>query len=179
MPKKPVVKKSATKTVVAKKTAVKKTAKKSVPVQPVVAKITFAQAVKDYWSGYVDFRGLTSRRGFWLAFLFCWIVGMIGGVLGGIIDAGLALAMFLPSMALGVRRYHDAGFSGWWYVLLALVQSVLAVYTFSHIDVAANTLGVQQMHNIWPYLAAEFILGCVNVVILLLPSKVADNKYRK
>lgn len=101
---------------------------------------------------------------------------MIGGAFGGFIDVALALSMFLPSMALGVRRYHDAGFSGWWYVLLGLGQSVLWLYVLAGF---ANEPSIQQVYNTWPLLTAEFVLWCVNMVILLLPSKITDNKYRK
>ncbi|WP_245993776.1 DUF805 domain-containing protein [Nocardioides immobilis] len=31
---------------------------------------------------------------------------------------GLVLALFLPSLALTVRRIHDTGKSGWWALIL-------------------------------------------------------------
>lgn len=39
------------------------------------------------------------------------------------IEKLLALALFLPSLAVGVRRLHDVDRSGWW-TLLALVPVV-------------------------------------------------------
>ena len=46
---------------------------------------------------------------------------MLGG--SGILGALLAIGLFLPSLAVTVRRLHDTDRSGWW-VLIAFVPSV-------------------------------------------------------
>lgn len=45
---------------------------------------------------------------------------MIAAVVTGIATLGLAL----PSFALTVRRFHDAGFSGWIVVALSVLQAI-------------------------------------------------------
>lgn len=35
-----------------------------------------------------------------------------------------ALAALIPSLAVGVRRFHDRGASGWWYVMLMILSVI-------------------------------------------------------
>ncbi len=62
------------------------------------------------------------------------------GALGGI----YSLAVLIPSLAVGVRRLHDTGRSGWW-LLIALIPLigfiVLLVFMVSDSDSAANEYG--------------------------------------
>ena len=37
-------------------------------------KVTFGQAWKDFWKGYVDFKGISTRAGFWWAMLDYFII---------------------------------------------------------------------------------------------------------
>ena len=106
---------------------------------------------------YADFSGRASRAEFWWFFLFIMvsvfamymvlIVTMVGaaagasgappsaGLLGaiGIVGIGMLLlwlAMFIPMLAVQVRRLHDTGRSGWWlggYWLLYLVYLAMLV----------------------------------------------------
>ncbi|MBX7457880.1 DUF805 domain-containing protein [Qipengyuania sp. 1NDH17] len=88
---------------------------------------------------YFDFSGRSRRMEYWMFFLFTMIVF---GVLGTVMIAGLgadetglfsgaagllfmivAAALFIPSLAVQVRRFHDQDKSGWM-VLLAFVPFV-------------------------------------------------------
>ena len=60
--------------------------------------------------------------------LFYFLLSMAAGVIGvamhgQVIGALVGLALFLPSLALQVRRLHDTDRSGWW-VLIGLVPLV-------------------------------------------------------
>jgi len=56
------------------------------------------------------------------------IVGFIGGFLGFPFLVGiLCLALLVPSLAVGVRRLHDVGKSGWW-LLVNLVPLLGPLY---------------------------------------------------
>ena len=57
------------------------------------------------------------------------------GLLGGL----WAIATLIPTVALSVRRLHDRGMSGWWY--LAFVVMALAV-TFSNVPLGGFTMAV-------------------------------------
>lgn len=87
-------------------------------------------AVKEYFinvlkNHYVDFNGRASRKQYWMFVLFYFIlslvVGIIGSILGDtvnkILTVLLTLALFLPSLSIGVRRLHDTDRSGWWYLI--------------------------------------------------------------
>ncbi|MBE2179478.1 MAG: DUF805 domain-containing protein [Chthoniobacterales bacterium] len=86
----------------------------------------------DAWKNYVNFQGRARRKAYWMFVLFNIIVAIIlsiidnvigtGGLLGGI----YSLAVLLPGIALGVRRLHDIGKSGWW-LLIALVPLIGAI----------------------------------------------------
>lgn len=51
-------------------------------------KVTFLEAVKDYWKGYFDFRGRSKRSGYWWAVLFRSLVYLVLGLIGLIGVAG-------------------------------------------------------------------------------------------
>lgn len=73
----------------------------------------------DAWKNYVNFNGRARRTAYWMFVLFniiaAIIVGVIDGILGtgGLLGSLYGLAVFLPWLALGVRRLHDTGKSGW------------------------------------------------------------------
>ena len=79
---------------------------------------------------YTDFRGRATRKQFWLYVLWNFLIVFIFGVLGAfdntfstvctVLYYVYSLAVFLPSLAMSVRRLHDIDFSGWW-VLLGLI----------------------------------------------------------
>lgn len=70
------------------------------------------------WKKYADFNGRARRQEYWMFVLFnviiifvlC-LIPFIGWFFLGI----YALAIFLPSLAVAVRRLHDIGKSGAWY----------------------------------------------------------------
>lgn len=86
---------------------------------------------------YADFNGRSRRKEYWMFALFhilaivaLTIVAVIGGMIGGgdgkmgplgivgLVVLGLfALAMIVPTIAVSVRRFHDLGKSGWFYLL--------------------------------------------------------------
>ncbi len=93
---------------------------------------------------YADFSGRSRRKEYWMFFLFNMIVlfglAIVGGILGAFtpsatgemgLGGGLviglfglyALAIFIPSLAVQVRRFHDQDKSGW-FVLLGFIPYV-------------------------------------------------------
>ena len=64
--------------------------------------------------------------------LINWVISMVLNIIGGLIHFTLlgsiySLAVLVPTLGVGVRRLHDMGKSGWWY-LIALVPIVGAIY---------------------------------------------------
>ena len=63
---------------------------------------------------YADFNGRASRPEFWWFVLACFIVNVLmGAIFRGWISSIISLALLVPSIAVGARRLHDIGKSGW------------------------------------------------------------------
>lgn len=83
----------------------------------------------DAWKNYVNFQGRARRKAYWMFVLFNIIVAVVLGIIDNVIGTGgllggiYSLAVLLPGIALGVRRLHDIGKSGWW-LLIALVPLI-------------------------------------------------------
>ena len=88
-----------------------------------------------YWkvltTRYAQFSGRAGRREFWLFMLVHFILIVITSILdrlllgdfssnsGGPINGIYSLATIVPALALGARRLHDVGRTGWWQALVA------------------------------------------------------------
>lgn len=86
---------------------------------------------------YSVFSGRAHRKEYWMFILFNVIVGFCLGILEGLLglasngDQGVLgliynLAVFIPGLAVGVRRMHDIDRSGWW-ILFPIVNLVFAI----------------------------------------------------
>ena len=91
---------------------------------------------------YTDFNGRARRKEYWMFVLFNLIFSMVWGFICGF--AGFpemgqlyTLAIIIPSIAVGVRRMHDVGKSGW-FILIPVYSFILAV---SKGDEAENEYG--------------------------------------
>ncbi|MGX5377882.1 DUF805 domain-containing protein [Ligilactobacillus sp. LYQ135] len=92
--------------------------------------VTFKQAWKDFWKGYFDFKGISTRVGFWWGVLIFAITLLAFNMINGaIIMVILALdkavytslllvavisniakwVIFIPLLALATRRLRDVG----------------------------------------------------------------------
>jgi len=84
---------------------------------------------------YADFNGRARRKEYWMFALFNAIAtGIVMGIDFGIglsfVLYGLyTLAMIIPSIAVGVRRMHDLGKSGWM-LLVTLIPFIGGIWLF-------------------------------------------------
>ncbi len=100
----------------------------------------------DAWKNYVNFNGRARRKAYWMFVLFNIIAAVILSIVDGIIGTGgllgglYALAVFIPGLALLVRRLHDIGKSGWW-ALIGLVPliGVIVIIVFACMDSQPGT----------------------------------------
>ena len=92
--------------------------------------LTFGDAIKTCFNKYATFEGRASRAEYWWWVLFNFLVGLVTfvPVLGWIIT----IALLIPSIAVGVRRLHDIGKSGLYYLLclIPLVGSIILLVLF-------------------------------------------------
>ena len=78
----------------------------------------FVQAIKSCLGQYATFSGRAKRSEFWWVFLFQVLVMVAASMLGDVINGIASLALLLPALAVGARRLHDIGRTGWWQLLL-------------------------------------------------------------
>ena len=83
-----------------------------------------------------NYKGRARRKEYWYYILIASIIILIGFTLDGILDtpdtlSGLAgFILFFPSLAVTIRRLHDIGRSGWWYLISAipLIGSLILLF---------------------------------------------------
>lgn len=75
---------------------------------------------------YATFSGRARRQEYWMYFLIYFLISVVLMLVDGILHGGdlqsgtgllsglFALGTLLPGIAVGVRRLHDTGRSGWW-----------------------------------------------------------------
>src|SRR5665213_745293 len=106
------------------------------------AVMSFMQAITSGFKRYVDFQGRSSRSEYWWWFLFSALINFALGFIQGLIEAlsggpnaasmlfsvlstVATLALFLPTIAVAVRRLHDTNRSGWWYLIAFTIVGII------------------------------------------------------
>ena len=84
------------------------------------------QAVKSGFRHYAVFSGRASRSEYWWFVLFLVVVFMFFRFLIGPLFVTIIDAVFIvPYIAIGSRRLHDRGWSGWWIAPIAFNNIIL------------------------------------------------------
>lgn len=79
---------------------------------------------------YAQFNGRARRSEYWYFVLFNIIISIAVGAVAAltgieILSSLYSLAILIPSIAVGVRRMHDVGKSGW-FILIPIYNLILA-----------------------------------------------------
>lgn len=99
---------------------------------------------------YANFSGRARRKEYWFFVLMQFIILMIAMILDSILFSGpsffysvVALGLFIPSLAAGVRRMHDTGRSGWLLLisLIPLVGLLVIFWLASETEFKVNKWG--------------------------------------
>ena len=80
------------------------------------------QAVSSVLSQYATFTGRARRSEYWFWVLATFIVSIVTTIIDEVVGVPVvggvfALATIVPNLAVGARRLHDTGRSGWWQLL--------------------------------------------------------------
>lgn len=100
---------------------------------------------------YAVFEGRATRSEYWYFALFNLLISVAIGIIESSLLKGsslfgslYSLALLVPSLAVGARRLHDIGKSGWW-MLIALIPIVgwiiLIVWYATDTQLASNEYG--------------------------------------
>jgi len=120
---------------------------------------------------YATFQGRARRKEYWSFVLFATLALILAALVGFAVDAALGnfdpysdgpvailvtvalaiLAGFLPGLAVTIRRFHDVGMSGWFYLLFF----VLSFFTIGGVIILVITLiPSQKRENRWGLIPA-------------------------
>lgn len=134
------------------------------------------EAYKLLFTNYINFGGKSSRAEYWWVYLINLIIGIVlfmlsivlftailkdlsgailGVVIGYFLDSIYGLIILIPSIALAVRRYRDAGVSPWWLLVLS-IASIILIF-MSHLSMIFYFIGI--------------LISLISLVITILPSK--------
>jgi uncharacterized membrane protein YhaH (DUF805 family) len=103
----------------------------------------FMNAVKTCFNKYTEFKGRAARPEFWWFALFYAIVMIVAGMFGMLLQGLVWLGIVLPMLAVGTRRLHDMGKSGWFQLLwlLPVIGWGILIYWLAQPTVPANEYG--------------------------------------
>lgn len=145
-------------------------------------------------SRYADFNGRSSRAEYWQFWAFQFVIGLVLGIVGGrsplaLLSVVFSLAMFMPNLAVTVRRFHDTNRTGWWTLFPSAVAAVMTVIAIMVIgsEVFANKANggpssfAEFGKTVGPMLALVVIptllAALVTFVFLVLPGTQGSNRF--
>jgi len=105
---------------------------------------------------FAEFNGRSRRKEYWMFFLFSILVGIAASAIdiavfgfsfedNGPVNGLASLVLLIPSLAVSVRRLHDTGRSGWWFLLIFAViigWIVLLIFFVSDGESGTNQYGL-------------------------------------
>lgn len=115
------------------------------PYQPQAKpSVGFVDAIKLFFSNYTNFSGRSRRSEYWYASLFNFLVSLVLSFIPiPYLSSIWSLAVLIPGISLCVRRLHDVGKSGWWYLFnfLPIAGQIVLLVKFCTDSTPANQWG--------------------------------------
>jgi uncharacterized membrane protein YhaH (DUF805 family) len=147
----------------------------------------FGHAVATCFRKYVTFSGRARRPEYWWFMLFVVLCSFAASIVDAIVfgvgtdeEPGLevfgpivSLVTFLPLLAVGWRRMHDTGKSGW-YLLLPMILSLAIVVVLALVVIGLNSAAQTGSDAVWNVagsgvgLAVMVIGGLAELVLTVL-----------
>lgn len=104
-------------------------------------------------SAYAQFSGRASRSEYWwfalgfllIVFVAAFVDGLVGT--GGVLSLVAILGLMIPQLAVGVRRLHDTGKSGWYWLIniIPIASIVMLIWLAASGDKGPNKYGPPSM----------------------------------
>ena len=96
--------------------------------------MNFAKSIEICFKKFATFDGRARKSEFWWFQLFCLIVELTGiifdhlmGYESGFFELVAYVIVLLPGLAVGARRLHDTGRSGWWQLLYLTIIGIIVL----------------------------------------------------
>ena len=92
--------------------------------------MNFTQAISTGFQKYINFSDRAPRSDYWFWTLFAILVSIATGAIDYLVFPTLdysplnslaGLALFLPGIAVSIRRLHDLDRTGWWLLLILTI----------------------------------------------------------
>jgi uncharacterized membrane protein YhaH (DUF805 family) len=105
--------------------------------------MSFQDAIKKCFTHYAGFRGRAARSEYWYWVLFVVLASIGLSMVSQDLASIFSLAILLPGFAVGARRLHDIGKSGWWQLLslVPLLGWAVLIYWAVQPSEGDNTFG--------------------------------------
>lgn len=133
---------------------------------------------------YAVFAGRARRKEYWMFTLLTFVAGLVCAIIDAILDPAsvdrgfgaasvlLMLAIFVPAIAVSVRRLHDIDRSGWW-LLVALIPfaGVIVLFVFAVLEGTSgeNAYGPDPKSSVPTARVAQKGAGLIAAVIAITP----------
>lgn len=100
----------------------------------------FQDAIRSGFRNYVTFAGRASRSEYWYWALFALLVEIVASIIDhsmfpfastGPIEGITSLLLFLPGLAVGIRRLHDIDRTGWWWLIAFTVIGIILLIVWA------------------------------------------------
>ena len=105
--------------------------------------MNFIEAVKSVFTHYADFKGRARRSEYWWFTLFNIIASSIVSAVIPDFAWIWSLVVLIPGIAVCVRRLHDVGKKGWFYlwILVPIAGAIILLIQFCKDSTADNEWG--------------------------------------
>ena len=121
---------------------------------------------KVVFENYANFSGRARRKEYWMFmlfyFIFSFVLALISallGVFGSLLLLVWSFGLFLPTIAVTIRRFHDSGKTGWWY--LASFVPIIPLALLAYLVMTKSSSGNM--------LVVSSVLLVISVAICLIP----------
>jgi uncharacterized membrane protein YhaH (DUF805 family) len=152
--------------------------------------MSFVDAIKSGFRNYAKFRGRASRSEYWWFFLFTVLAQTVGSAIDESLGNIAGLVVFLPGLALHVRRIHDTGRSGWWVgafyasigvlivsVVTLIIDAAIDFEDFDNSDFFGENVSGGSAAFLGLASIGVLVLLIVNIVFLCQRSQPSENRF--
>jgi uncharacterized membrane protein YhaH (DUF805 family) len=114
--------------------------------------MNFTQAIASGFQNYVNFSGRAPRSEYWFWTLFVVLLSIAAGLIDlalfrsfdfSPLQSLVGLGLFIPGLAVSIRRLHDLDRTGWWFLLVFTIIGaiVLLVWNCMRGTIGPNRFG--------------------------------------